>query len=132
MKRFDTLISEVWRDLQNIIPADFKPKIAQITFIIQDHPSPELLQDLDPEDQANPQDIYGLHIGVPLPQASLTAPELFPVRVYLFRHALLELVDPEDPEAEEILREEIAVTLLHEIGHFFGLSEEDLERLGYD
>jgi predicted Zn-dependent protease with MMP-like domain len=53
---------------------------------------------------------------------------MFQDRVYLFRKALLE----EAGHDELRLKEEIAITLLHEVGHFFGLEEEDLERLGFD
>ncbi len=66
--------------------------------------------------------------------------------VYLFRLGIISLAfageddggyegdqpcDWEDPDAEERLYEEIRTTILHEIGHHFGLDEDDLERLGY-
>jgi predicted Zn-dependent protease with MMP-like domain len=50
-----------------------------------------------------------------------------PTRIVLYACNLLA----EFPEAED-LREQVEVTVLHEVGHFFGLDEDDLERLGLD
>jgi predicted Zn-dependent protease with MMP-like domain len=85
-----------------------------------------------PED-TDPLEICGMNVGVPITEDSLLDPALFPTQVYIFREALLAQVDYDgSPEAVDELREEIAITLLHEIGHFFGLDEEDLARLGFD
>ncbi|NJL23793.1 MAG: metallopeptidase family protein [Calothrix sp. SM1_5_4] len=84
------------------------------------------------EFEEEPETLCGLHLGVPLPEASMIEPPLYPVRVYLFRMALLDMVDYDgSDEALADLREEIAITLLHEIGHYFGLGEDDLDRLGF-
>jgi predicted Zn-dependent protease with MMP-like domain len=130
-KRFDSLALEVWRDLQKIIPAEFQDEIGKIHILMMDEPTPDLLADLPEELAEEPEFLDGLHVGTPMTEVSFLAPESEPVRVYLFRKSLCDGLDGE-PDGEEILREEIAVTLLHEIGHYFGLSEEDLERLGYD
>jgi predicted Zn-dependent protease with MMP-like domain len=136
-KIFDRTVEEVWIELQKIIPPEFRRHIDAIQFLIYDKPPTELLADL-PEDLAEfPEELCGLHVGTPITDALITSPDLQPIRVYLFRRALVDLVEDEleespgeDPIA--FLKEEIAVTLLHEIGHSFGLSEDDLERLGYD
>lgn len=131
-ERFDEIALDVWNELQKIIPPEFKDIIAQIHFMLLDEPPADLLADLDEDLAAHPHELCGLHVGTPITKASITAPDPMPVRVYLFRWALLDLIDPNDEDPEAVLREEIAITLLHEIGHYFGLEEDDLERLGYD
>lgn len=132
LEDFDRIAHDVWDDLKKRIPAEFQALISQIQFFILDEPTPELLADL-PEDLAErPDELCGLNVGTPVTQATLTSPDPMPTRIYLFRWALMDQIDPEDPNPEATLREEIAVTFLHEVGHSFGLEEDDLQRLGYD
>jgi predicted Zn-dependent protease with MMP-like domain len=77
------------------------------------------------EENADDPDLYGLFEGVPLIEGGPQAGDL-PNRIAVYRRPLLE--DFTDP-AE--LREEIRVTVLHELGHAIGLDEERLEELGY-
>lgn len=131
LDNFDVIANEVWEDLKKIIPKEFNDRMERVEFWIYDEIPDDLLVGLPEEVASHPEEICGLHVGTPLTEASATTPELEPVRIYLFRWAHVDLLLPEDKEPEKILRSEIAVTLLHEIGHFFGLSEEDLDRLGY-
>jgi predicted Zn-dependent protease with MMP-like domain len=110
------------RAIENL-PEEFRPHVAEIDIVVEPHASDELLDELGvPEDE----DIYGLFEGTYLTERSIhDAPEM-PPRITLFYEPLLE-----DCETEEELVHEIQVTVLHEIGHFFGLEEEDLERLGF-
>lgn len=129
---FDRIAGEVWDELKKIIPPEFEPTIAQIRFIVLDEPPQELLDDLPEELAEFPEELCGLHVGTPITKNSIILPDPMPARVYLFRWALMDQIEPDDEDPEGTLREEIAVTLLHEVGHYFGLEEEDLERLGYD
>lgn len=129
---FDGIASEVWRDLEKLIPQELQEHMERIEFVVEDTATADLLEGMDPEIVSDPESVCGLHVGVPRTLESVTQPELFPTRVYLFRQAILDLIDLGDGDPEASLREEIAVTILHEIGHYFGLEEDDLERLGYD
>ncbi|MBX3039518.1 MAG: metallopeptidase family protein [Bdellovibrionaceae bacterium] len=131
---FDALVHEIWASLLELIPEDLKSHFHKIQILIEDEPPPEVLADLAGTELAEyPEELCGLHVGVPLPEELITSPDLFPTRVYLFRKALVAMCEYDGTvEALDLLKEEIAVTLLHEVGHFFGLDEEDLERLGYD
>jgi predicted Zn-dependent protease with MMP-like domain len=81
-----------------------------------------LIEDEHPDDP----DLFGLYEGIPLPERGDMAGEL-PDRITIFRIPLEdEFPDPAD------LEREIRVTVLHEIGHYFGLDEDRLARLGYD
>lgn len=129
---FDDVVAEVWGHLQTLIPAEFKGHINSIQFLIYDEPPPELIADLPPELAEFPDELCGLHVGTPITEASVMSPDINPIRVYLFRGALIDLVEDDPDDSVAALKEEIAITLLHEIGHSFGLDEGDLERLGYD
>lgn len=133
-QEFDKVVHEVWQQILPGIPNELKNQFQKIQIIIEDIASDELLADFGDQDlMDNPIELCGFYTGTPLTEALITMPDLMPGRVYLFREALLELVDyDETPAAYHDLKEEIAITLLHEIGHFFGLDEEDLERLGFD
>jgi len=106
------------------LPRQFREQLRNVEFVVEDWPSRELLlaEDLDPEEDI----IYGLYQGVPLPERSSLDPPLLPDKITIFAAALLE--DFPDPEE---LREEIRLTVLHEIAHYFGMDEEEIEDLGY-
>jgi len=130
---FDTVANQVWEKLQPIIAPELRNHFDKIMFLIEDRPSPDLVAELDSDQQEAKDDLCGLFVGLPLPESSLSQPDLIPGRVYLFRLALLDYAEFDGtPAGVRRLREEIAITLLHEIGHFFGLDEDDLERLGFE
>ena len=81
-----------------------------------------LIEDEHPDDP----DLFGLYEGIPLPERGDMAGEL-PDRITIFRIPLEE----EFPDPADIERE-IRITVLHEIGHYFGLDEDRLTQLGYD
>jgi predicted Zn-dependent protease with MMP-like domain len=95
------------------LPADIASALENIVVVIEDE---------HPEDP----DLYGLYEGIPLPERGDMAGEL-PDRITIFRVPLEEeFADPTE------LEREIRITVLHEIGHYFGLDEERLAELGYD
>ena len=71
-------------------------------------------------------DLFGLYEGIPLPERGDMAGAL-PDRITIFR---LPLEDEFDDPGE--LEREIRITVLHELGHYFGLDEERLADLGYE
>jgi len=81
-----------------------------------------VVEDENPEEP----DLLGLYQGVPLPERGDGA-GLLPDTISIYRIPLEEsFPDPED------LREEIRVTVLHEIAHYFGIDEDRLVELGYE
>jgi predicted Zn-dependent protease with MMP-like domain len=106
-----------------LIPDEFRPYLDNLEIVIEDWPSDALLDELGiPEDEG----LYGLYTGTALPERSGQDLEL-PDRIILYRGALLEdFPDPAD------LRREVAITVLHEIAHHFGIDEDRLEELGLD
>ena len=79
------------------------------------------VEDEHPDDR----DLFGLYEGVPLPERDDWAGSL-PDRIRIFRRPLVESF-PDPAELEE----EIRITVLHELAHYFGLDEDQLENLGY-
>ena len=78
------------------------------------------------DENAEDPDLYGLFDGVPLTEGG-PAPGELPNRIAIYRRPLVE-----DFPDEAELREEIRVTVLHELGHYFGLDEDRLGELGYE
>ena len=119
-RRFD----EVLETVLEALPSGLQALLAEAPVIVEDRPSAQLLRELDlcPEDL-----LCGLHTGTPLTERSVEhSPEL-PETIHLFREGILELAGD-----WSLLQREIRITLLHEIGHHFGLDEDDLAELGYE
>ena len=78
------------------------------------------------DENAEDPDLFGLYEGVPLPERGNDI-GLLPDRIAIYR---LPLEDEFDDPLE--LRREIRITVLHELGHYFGLDEDRLAELGYE
>jgi len=70
--------------------------------------------------------LLGLYEGVPMTQKSVEHSGTLPARIYIFQRNLERVCDSQPELSEQIRR-----TVLHEIGHYFGMSEEDLDQRGY-
>ena len=119
--RFEKLVA---RALDRL-PEMFHAHMENVSVVIAEEPDRELLvaMGMDPED---PEDtLFGLYEGVPLTERGFDE-VLLPDSITIFRRPLLEWADSE----EEIV-EEVRITVLHEIGHFFGMDEDKLDELGY-
>jgi predicted Zn-dependent protease with MMP-like domain len=81
-----------------------------------------VVEDENPEDP----DVFGLYHGVPLPERGDVA-GLPPDTISIYRRPL----EASFPDPEE-LRDEIRITVLHELAHYFGFDEERIAELGYD
>jgi len=105
---FDERVDLVLRSL----PPDLREAIRNLEFTVEEeHPD-------DP-------DLFGLYEGVPLPERGDWAGSL-PDRIRIFRRPLVESFrDPAE------LEREIRITVLHELAHYFGLDEDQLDHLGY-
>lgn len=94
-----------------------------IDIVVEDWPGPESEGAFDP-DHGNGS-LLGLYVGVPLIERYGGEP-ILPDCIYIYRNPIMEVCNSYDAVVEEI-----RITLLHEIGHYLGLGEQDLERLGY-
>lgn len=132
-ERFDTIFEDVLARL----PTEVHTLLDECPLVVEDRPSPALLAELGIADD-DEELLCGLHTGIPLTERSVERAELGDV-IHIFREGIIEMAggweEGEDEEGpfggESRIREEIRITILHEVGHHFGLDEEDLERLGY-
>jgi predicted Zn-dependent protease with MMP-like domain len=104
-KRFEYLVRKTLSDL----PEEFKSKLENIAVFIEDEPPADM------------PDTLGLYEGVPLTERSLGS-VTFPDRITLFKSTI-----ERSCRTDEEIETEVRLTVLHEIGHFFGLDEEQME-----
>ncbi len=79
------------------------------------------------EESEDSPDLLGLYYGIPLTERDNYSGMILPDRIYIYRKPICELSDYES----EVI-EQIRITVLHEVAHHFGISDERLEELGYD
>ncbi len=116
-QKFEKLVAEAIE----LIPARFRREMKNIAVVVEDEPSEELLEEMEIEP---PDSLYGLYQGTPLPERTWGYGNTLPDRVTLFKGVI-----EEDCETEDDVRDCIAETLIHEVGHYFGLSEEEIEEI---
>ena len=116
-KAFENLVAEALAS----IPRRFKKAMHNIAIVVEDEPSPEMLAEMEIEP---PDTLLGLYQGIPLTERSSSYGNTLPDRVLIFQ-------GPHEREAEDEddLVVAIGETLIHEIGHYFGLSEEQIEEI---
>jgi predicted Zn-dependent protease with MMP-like domain len=119
MKRreFERLVGETI----DRIPADFRREMHNLALVIEDEPSQELLAEME---ITPPDSLYGLYQGTPLTERDWSHENLMPDQITLFQRP----IEGDGPNRDDI-QAAIAETLIHEIGHYFGLSEEEIEEI---
>jgi predicted Zn-dependent protease with MMP-like domain len=142
-ERFDALVEEA---IEHLPPA-IRRLLDEMPVIVEDKPTKKLIEELKAEGvtpenadtEEEREELCGLHTGTAFTERSVEHSGTVPSGIYLFRHGIVgaaggwEKAENEtDEDVDDMVYEEIMVTLLHEIGHQFGLSEEDLEKLGYE
>jgi len=106
------------------LPRRFREQLRNVEFVVESRPSADLLraEGLDPRHDS----LYGIYQGVPLPERSSLDPPLLPDKITIFAEPLLE--DFSDPDE---LLDEVRLTVIHEIAHYFGMDEDEIGDLGY-
>ena len=114
-ERFEELVAEAFE----LIPQQFREAMRNVALVIEDEPSPELLADLG---MAPPETLYGLDQGISLVEREWGQSVELPDQVIIFRDPILE-----DAEDEDDVVRAVGETVIHEFGHHFGLSEEEID-----
>jgi predicted Zn-dependent protease with MMP-like domain len=118
-KRFEGLIAEALRE----IPPELATALDNVEVVVDGWPTSDQLADVDlGEDDL----LFGLYQGTPLPERSPMQPYALPDVITIFQGPLEEACETEDE-----IREEIRLTVIHEIAHYFGIDEDRLDELGY-
>jgi predicted Zn-dependent protease with MMP-like domain len=115
--RFDLLVQEALES----IPTRFRRAMANLAIVVEDEPGPELLAEMDIQP---PDTLLGLYQGIPLTERHWGYGNTLPDRILLFRGPLERASSD-----EEDLVVAIGETLIHEVGHYFGLSEEEIAEI---
>lgn len=105
------------------VPGTFRLYLENVVIEVQPRPTRAFCREHDV-----PDDLLGIYVGVPLEdKGPELAPTPLPDRIVVFRDNLCEMCETVDE-----LVDEIRITVLHEIGHHFGLDEDRLAELGYE
>jgi predicted Zn-dependent protease with MMP-like domain len=108
----------------NRIPAEIRERMGHVVLTVRKRPTQEMLEEMGcPPDEP----LLGIYWGASLREHSFfDPPPLYPDTIYIFQEPLEEMC-----ETIEELEWEIEITVVHEVAHFLGISEERLEELGY-
>lgn len=106
------------------IPEPFAGYLQDVAVDVEPLPSARICREMEVDD---PSELLGLYEGVPLTERSVEELTRMPDRIILYQRNIEEMC-----ESREEIVEEIRTTVLHEVGHHFGLDEDDLEELGYE
>lgn len=109
-ERFDELVDEALE----LIPEQLFDLVENCALIVEEEPDPEY------------GDVLGFYVGTPLSERTSQYSGVLPDRILIFRGPLLRFVS-----TEEELVEEVRITVLHEVAHFFGIDDDELDDLGY-
>ena len=116
-ERFRQLVAEA----VDTIPARFRQHLQNIAIVVEDEPPPDVLAEMEIEP---PDTLFGLYQGIPLPDRRWDHGNTLPDKISIYQFPIEDAC-----ETEEDIVTEVGETLIHEVGHFFGLSEEELEEI---
>ncbi len=116
-RQFDRLVAEAVQS----IPERFRDEMQNLSIVVEDEPADELLADMGIEP---PDTLFGLYQGTPLPERTWGYGNTLPDRIVLFQGPIEDCCDS---DAEVVVA--IGETLIHEVGHYFGLSEEEIQEI---
>lgn len=120
----DEAFEAVVEDALRSIPEGFHRYFEQVVVDIEDMPDEDVCDDLGLDD---PRGLLGLYQGVPLTERSVEAVSHLPERIIIYRRNIERMCRTRRQMVEQIRK-----TVLHEVGHHFGLTEQHLRDLGYE
>jgi predicted Zn-dependent protease with MMP-like domain len=103
------------------IPPRFREAMQNIAIVVEDEPTPEQLEEVGIEE---PDTLLGLYEGTPLTERHWAEGNRLPDKITLFQGPIEDTSETEDDVVVAI-----GETLIHEVGHYFGLSEEEIEEI---
>ena len=120
LARFEQLVEEALKDL----PKEFVERLDNITIIVQDFAAPDQLAKVN---LSNPHHLLGLYEGIALTNRPLGYAGAMPDRISIFRVPIEEM-----SRDDEAIKAQVRQTVMHELGHYFGMSERELRELDMD
>ena len=119
-KKFEQLVDEA---LENL-PQDFKKRLENITVIVEDRPTPDVLRRMGiPPGHV----IFGLYHGVPYTRRGPFYGNIPPDVIVIYQEPIVRF-----SATDEEIKKRVQEVVLHEVGHYFGLDENDLRKIERD
>lgn len=109
---------ELVEEAIDTIPAKFAREVRNLAVVIEDEPSEELLDEMEME----PGELLGLYQGTPLNERGWGYGNQLPDKITLFQDAIEDECDGDEDEIVVCIGE----TLIHELGHYFGMTEDEI------
>ena len=127
MRRFGSApsadeIEAIARRALESLPEPFSQSLGDVVLLVEEFADEETLDAMGIED---PFDLSGIYEGVPLTERSVEQSGVLPERIRLFRRPILD----EWADSPDTLEHLVAHVLVHEVGHHFGLSDDDMHAL---
>jgi predicted Zn-dependent protease with MMP-like domain len=116
-EHFERLVEEALRE----IPKRFRKAMHNVVVIVEDEPSDDVLDELEVEEGDT---LFGLYQGTPLTERSWGQGNTLPDRISIYQGPIEDACEDEDE-----IRDCIAETVIHEFGHYFGMSEDEIEEI---
>ena len=117
-ERFTQLVEEALQE----IPRRFRRAMKNVAVIVEDAPSRELLDEMDLE----PGDtLFGLYQGTPLTERGWGYGNALPDRISIYQYPIVN----ECGDDEDEIRACVVETVIHEFGHYFGMTEDEIEEI---
>jgi predicted Zn-dependent protease with MMP-like domain len=114
---FTRLVEEALKE----IPRRFRDEMKNVAVVVEDEPPLHVLEEMEIEPG---ESLFGLYQGVPLPERSWAHGNTLPDRISIYQRPIEEACE----DHEEVIVC-VAETVIHEFGHYFGLSEEEIEEI---
>ncbi len=115
-------LEAVAREAYASVPARLRRFVQNVVVRVEDFPDDETMEDLECD---SPFDLLGLYRGVDLTKKSISDTPEDLDRIYLYRRPILDYWCESGEDLTHVVRH----ILIHEIGHHFGLSDDDMERI---
>jgi predicted Zn-dependent protease with MMP-like domain len=116
-KRFERLVDNAVAT----IPRKFRDAVQNLAIVVEDEPPDDVLEEMEIEPG---ETLFGLYQGTPLTERSAGFGNTLPDRITLYQFPI-----EDECETDDEIIQCIGETLIHELGHYFGLSEEEIEAI---
>src|ERR671921_2773134 len=103
------------------IPRRFRAAMKNVAVIVEDEPPAPILQEMEIEP---PDSLFGLYQGTPLPERGWAFGNALPDRISIYQRPIVEACAD-----DEEIRDCVAETVIHEFGHYFGMSEDEIQEI---
>lgn len=116
-EQFEALVVEALEE----IPEPFASLLSNVQIVVEDEPGPEHLEGFD-----DGTVLFGLYQGIPQTERDANYTFVLPDKISIFRGPITRACEDEDD-----VYEEIAITVVHEVAHHFGIDDARLDELGW-